>query len=200
MSASVAENTATIANLLDAFGGESNATARYTAYAAKADRDGWLGVGSLFRATARAEQIHAANHARAIRQLGSMAHCEVHQVEIRSTLENLRVALGGEQFEIDTMYPAFIEVAKTTGNSVALRTFTWACEAEKTHARLYREAMALVEAGLKESWVGKERNFYVCPVCGYTSASREEHELCPVCNLARDRFEIVGEPESFIAG
>ena len=63
------ENATTIANLLAAFDGESNANAKYVAFATKADADGWHGAASLFRAAAQAEQIHAANHARVIRQL-----------------------------------------------------------------------------------------------------------------------------------
>jgi rubrerythrin len=66
MPAIAAENAITVQNLLAAFEGESNAHAKYTAFAAKADEDGLHGAASLFRAAARAEQIHAANHARVI--------------------------------------------------------------------------------------------------------------------------------------
>lgn len=191
MTATVAEATTTIANLVDAFSGESNAHARYLSFAAKADADGWHGVASLFCAAALAEQTHAGNHARVIKQMGGTARCEIHRAEIRSTLENLRVALGGEQFEIETMYPEFITVAEAVHNDAAIRTFTWALEAEKTHARLFAEAIALVEAGNKESWAGSPRDFYVCTVCGYTSESPDEHELCPVCNLSWKKFETI---------
>src|ERR1035438_9922283 len=72
-----AENETTIQNLLAAFEGESNAHAKYIAFAVKADQDGILGAASLFRAAGRAEQIHAANHARVIKQLGGEAKCVV---------------------------------------------------------------------------------------------------------------------------
>ena len=191
MPAIAPENTVTVQNLLAAFEGESNAHAKYTAFAVKADADGLQGAASLFRAAARAEQIHAANHARVIKQLGGEATCEIHAVDVKTTLENLKAALGGEQYEIDTMYPGFLEEATARGNTAAIRTFTGALEAEKTHARLYGEAIALLQAGKKDSWIGAVREFYVCPVCGYTSEIEEEHERCPVCNCPWERFEII---------
>jgi rubrerythrin len=186
-----AENTVTVQNLLAAFEGESNAHAKYTAFAAKADADGVHGAASLFRAAARAEQIHAANHARVIKQLGGEATCEIHAAEVKGTLENLKTALGGEQYEVDTMYPGFLAEATASNNKAAMRTFHGALEAEKTHARLYGEAIALLQAGKKDSWIGTARDFYVCPVCGYTSETEEEHERCPVCNCPWEKFEII---------
>ena len=191
MSAIAAENAITVQNLLAAFEGESNAHAKYTAFAAKADTDGLHGAASLFRAAARAEQIHAANHARVIGILGGQAEAEIHPVEVKSTLENLKAALNGEQYEIDTMYPGFLQEATERKNTAAIRTFHGALEAEKTHARLYAEAIALLAAGKKDSWIGEARDFYVCPLCGYTSETEEEHERCPVCNCPWERFEII---------
>jgi rubrerythrin len=191
MSAIAAENAITVQNLLAAFEGESNAHAKYTAFAAKADTDGLHGAASLFRAAARAEQIHAANHARVIGILGGQAEAEIHPVEVKSTLENLKAALNGEQYEIDTMYPGFLQEATERKNTAAIRTFHGALEAEKTHARLYAEAIALLAAGKKDSWIGEARDFYVCPICGYTSETEEEHERCPVCNCPWERFEII---------
>jgi rubrerythrin len=186
-----AETAVTVQNLLTAFDGESNAHARYTAFAVKADADGLHGAASLFRAAGRAEQIHAANHARVIKQLGGEAVCAIHAVEVKSTLENLKAALGGETYEIDTMYPGFLEEAAEHKNTAAIRSFTGALEAEKTHARLFGEAIALLVGGKKDTWIGEARDFYVCPVCGYTSETEEEHEHCPVCNCPWERFEII---------
>jgi rubrerythrin len=186
-----AGNEVTIKNLLAAFEGESNAQARYAAFAARADEDGLHGAASLFRAAGSAEQIHATNHARVIKQLGSEAMCEIHPIEIRTTLENLEAAHSGEQYEVDTMYPEFLAEATARGLSSAVRTFTGALEAEKTHARLYGEAIALLQGGKTDSWIGSAREFYVCPVCGYTSETEEEHERCPVCNCPWERFEII---------
>jgi rubrerythrin len=186
-----AENATTVQNLMAAFEGESNAHAKYTAFAVKADAEGLGGIASLFRAAARAEQIHANNHARVIGQLGGHAECAIHPVAVQGTLENLKVALGGENYEIDTMYPGFLVEANQRQNKAAIRTFTWALEAEKTHSRLYGEAIALLEAGKQDSWIGAARDFYVCTACGYTSESPDEHDRCPVCNLPWEKFEIV---------
>ena len=191
MSLVAAENTATVQNLRTAFEGESNAHAKYTAFAIKADQEEFHGAASLFRAAARAEQIHSTNHARVIRMLGGHAEAEIHPVEVKSTLENLKAALGGEQYEIDSMYPDFLEEATAGKNTAAIRTFTGALEAEKTHARLYGEAIALLVGGKKDAWIFAARDFYVCPVCGYTSDTEEEHERCPVCNCPWDKFEII---------
>lgn len=185
------ENETTIKNLLAAFEGESNAHAKYMKFAENADAEGLHGAASLFRAAGRAEEIHAANHARVIKQLGGEAKCEIHPAEVKSTLENLKTALNGEQYEIDVMYPEFLAEATAHDNKAAIRTFTGAMEAEKTHARLYGEAIVLLEAGDTKSWIGTTREFYVCPVCGYTSETEEEHERCPVCNCPWERFEII---------
>ena len=191
MSDQVLEKTDTIANLLAAYEGESNAHSKYVVFAAKADAEGWRGAASLFRAAARAEEIHAANHARVIKQLRGEAKCQIHPVEVKSTLENLKTALAGEQYEIDTMYPAFIAEAAGIDVALAKRSFTWAMEAEKTHARLYAEAIELVEKGLKDSWPASSCDFYVCAACGYTTMTPEQQERCPVCNLAIDKFEVI---------
>ena len=186
-----AENTYTVENLLAAYEGESNASAKYTAFAAKADAEGWHGAASLFRAAARAEHIHATNHARVIKQLGGDATCVIHPVQVSSTLENLKAALAGETYEFETMYPNFLAEAREHDNKAAIRTMDFALEAEKTHARLYSEAIVLVEAGKKDAWVSAARDFYVCPVCGYTSEDPNEHDHCPVCNALWEKFEVI---------
>jgi rubrerythrin len=191
MQAIAEQNATTVQNLLTAFEGESNAHAKYLAFAVKADADGWLGAASLFRAAGRAEQIHAANHARVIKQLGGEAKCTIHRVEVNTTLENLKTALAGEQYEVATMYPGFLAEAEERKNTAAIRTFKGALEAEKTHARLYGEAIALLAGDKKDSWIATTRTFYVCPVCGYTSETEKEHERCPVCNCPWERFESI---------
>lgn len=184
------ENATTVKNLLAAFEGESNAFAKYASFAVKADQEGFHGVASLFRAASCAEQIHASNHARVIKQLGGEAKAEVHSAEVKDTLSNLKTALAGENYEIDSMYPEFLSEATARDNKAAIRTFHGALEAEKTHSRLYGEAIALVEAGKKESWISTARDFYVCAVCGYTS-EKIEQERCPVCNYAWEKFLVI---------
>jgi rubrerythrin len=180
------ENETTIRNLLSAYEGESNAHAKYTSFAVRADGEGLHGAACLFRAVARAEQIHANNHARVIRELGGEPAVIIHPVEVRSTLENLDEARVGERYEIDSMYPEFLREAKRHNNTAAVRTFEWALEAERTHARLFSEAIAVLESG----WLIAARSFYVCAVCGYTS-EMPEGDRCPACNLHWEEFEII---------
>ncbi len=85
------------------------------------------------------------------------------------------------------MYPPFIQDAEAEGERRALRSFSYAWEVEKTHESLYREALALLEAGKKEE---DEYDYYVCPVCGHTH-KRNAPEVCPVCGAPGSRFEKV---------
>jgi len=136
-----------ISDLLAAYESEINAHARYKAYAAKAESEGLKGAASLFRAAARAEQIHASNHARVIRHMGGEIEAEIQPFRVKSTLENLKSALGGEQREIDSLYPEFLVHATSQVDTHAMRSFQWAMESEKTHARLYEDAVATAESG-----------------------------------------------------
>jgi len=181
------ENEVTLRNLQAAYEGESNAHAKYASFSVKADAEGLHGAASLFRAVARAEQIHANTHARAIRQLGAEPTATIHPIHAKSTLENLNEARSGERYEIDSMYPEFIREAKGHNNTAALLSLEWALEAEKTHARLFSEAVAVLDSG----WLIAGRTFYVCSACGYTSETPES-DRCPTCNLLWEKFEVIG--------
>jgi rubrerythrin len=157
--------------LKEAFAGESQANRKYLAFAAKADKEGFLQAARLFRAAAQAETVHAHAHLRALKG-------------IRSTKENLTEAIAGETHEFKSMYPAMIGIAQMEGNKEAERTFHYANEVEKIHARLYQQMYDNIDAS-KESY-----SYYVCPVCGYT-AEKEVPETCPVCGTKGKMFEKV---------
>ncbi len=157
--------------LKEAFAGESQANRKYLAFAAKADQEGYPQAARLFRAAAEAETVHAHNHLRALKG-------------IRGTRENIEEAIGGETHEFKTMYPAMIEAAKAEGNKDAERTFTFANEVEKIHAKLYQQMLASLAAG------GETYAYWVCPVCGYT-AEKEAPETCPVCSAKGKMFKKV---------
>ena len=182
------ENENAVSNLLQAYESELNAHARYKAYAVKAEAEGILGAASLFRAAARAEQIHAGNHARVIRHRGGEIEAEIRPFRVKSTLENLKTALGGEQNEIDSLYPTFLVHATSQLDTAAMRSILWAMESEKTHARLYQDAVASMEAG--PGWTKDQLDFYVCTLCGYTARSQEA-DNCPACNFVWERFEVI---------
>jgi rubrerythrin len=180
----------TIENLLAAYQGELNARARYLAFADRADEDGFSGIASLFRAAARAEQIHAHNQARVLRQLGAEARAELIACRVHDTLENLKIALSGEKYEIEAMYPAFIDEARAAINSNAARCFEWSLEAEKGHARLCAEALDLFQTNQMESWIRSARDFFVCPVCACTSEHKTD-DNCGICQYPADRLETI---------
>lgn len=172
----------TLANLQEAFNGESNAHARYTAFAEKADAEGYTKAASIFRAAARAESIHAENHAKVIRSLGAEPKADVVTPTVKTTAENLKAAIEGESYERDTMYPEFIAAAKSEGVKDAVRSFNFAAEAEAGHAALYTDALASLD-----QMTGKPLTLYVCPSCGRTVLGLEGSK-CPVCYTENEKF------------
>ncbi len=156
-------------DLMAAFAGESQANRKYLAFAKKADDEGYAQVARLFRAAAAAETVHALTH---FRTAG----------EIKSTEENLKAAVAGEHYENSEMYPAFMKDAEAEGDAKALKSFTWANEAEKVHEMLYREALETLGKP------GDTYDYYICPICGYTHA-RTAPEKCPVCGTLGSKFE-----------
>ena len=183
-SAPKAAFTKTLENLQAAYNGESNARAKYLKFAAKADEEGYFGIASLFRAAARAEQIHAENHARVIQALGATPVATIEVPEIKTTALNLKHAISGEEYERDVMYPGFIAEAKHSGNKAAVRTFELAMAAEDEHARLYTEALQHLETKRART------DYYVCTICGFTTPDGN-FARCQVCNNPKERFEVI---------
>lgn len=174
--------TKTMSNLQAAFNGESNAHARYLEFANKAAAEGYGPVASLFRAAARAEEIHAANHAAVIKKLGGTPQAKIEKTVAKSTRENLEVAIKGETYEKDTMYPEFLREARAASNRDAVQTFNYAKSAEIEHAKLYADALKNL-ASLK----GKAVTYYVCTVCGFTTA-KVDFSKCPSCFSPKEKY------------
>ncbi len=177
---------ATINNLQAAFDGESNAAARYAAFAAEADSKGFAKAGSLFRAAGKAEEIHARNHSDVIRKMGAEPKAIVKTPEFGTTAENLRRAIEGETYERDTMYPDFIRQARDAGNAAAVRTMNLARSAEAEHARLYQQALGELDGGASVA-----TTYFVCPVCGFTASGMDGMSKCPACFTEKERFIVV---------
>ena len=154
-------------NLKEAFAGESQANRKYLAFAKQAEKEGYPQAAKLFRAAAEAETVHAHAH---LRTLG----------EIKTTAENLKAAVSGETFEFKSMYPDMIKAAEAEGNKAALRSFTFANEVEKIHAKLYQKALDNLDSL-------PEADYYVCSVCGYTCED-EAPDTCPVCSAKGKAF------------
>lgn len=156
----------TLENLMAAFAGESQANRKYTAYAKKAEAEGKVNAAKLFRAAADAETLHA------------LKEFEV-AGNIKSTSENLEDAVAGETYEFESMYPEFIKVAEEEGNKDAVRIFTYAMEAEKVHAQLYKEALENIDNE-------EEVFYYLCPVCG--NIEKVTPEKCNICGVPGSKF------------
>ena len=160
-------------NLKAAFAGESQANRRYLFFAAKAEKEGHPQIARLFRAAAEAETVHARNHLEAMDG-------------IRSTRDNLGVAIEGEHHEFTEMYPSFIEQAKAEGNDRAQTSFDYANKVEKIHHGLYQKTLKALEAGQSL----RDEPYFVCQVCGNTIAG-EAPERCPICGAPRKMFKRV---------
>jgi rubrerythrin len=172
----------TLENLQAAFNGESNANSRYLAFAKKADEEGYGKVASLFRAAARAEQVHLERHGEMIKKMGAVPNAVIETPNVKTTAENIQAAMEGETYEYSKMYPEFLVKAQTDKNEDAIDSFEDAEKAEGIHAGLYKEALANLK-----SWKGMGKNFYVCPVCGNVMENMKMKN-CPICGMARKQY------------
>ncbi len=175
----------TASHLRSAFGGESMAHMRYLAWADKAKQDGFDNIGRLFTAVAEAERVHATNHFTVLRDIGGDHLVPAGGVfGFAETADNLQGAWDGEDFEIREMYPAYLEVAEAQQEKGAVRTFTYALEAEKLHRDLYGMARESVLDG-KDLAIGPA---HICQVCGHTSTGDAPPDTCPICGVKAEKF------------
>lgn len=172
----------TLDNLMAAYNGESNANARYLAFAAKADEEGYGKVASLFRAAARAEQVHFEHHAAIIKELGGTPAAKMETPVVKTTGENLEEALKGENYEATVMYPEFLAKAKKDKIANAVDAFEDAKAAEAVHADWYKKALANIDA-----WKGAKLDLYVCPECGNV-VDVLPGSACPICMTDTKEF------------
>jgi rubrerythrin len=176
----------TAANLRSAFGGESQAHMRYKIWADVAEKEGFANVAKLFRAVSFAEQIHATGHFSVLKDdKGASVVTSMAGFGIGRTQENLENALEGETFEIQEMYPTYKNTAEFQAEKSAERSFLWALETEKEHAKLFLKAKEAVEKKQDSAF----KMIYVCRVCGYTYES-EPPQKCPLCGAPREKMEV----------
>lgn len=172
--------------LTSAFGGESMAHMRYLIFAEVAEKENLPNVARLFKAIAYAGYVHARNHYNILKGLNE-------DVKVVAgapfgpgrTSKNLELAIRGENFEVEEMYPIYVEIARAQGEKDAERSFKWALEAEKLHSKLYSEAKKFVDKG--KDWP-LEYNVWICPVCGHTYVGSDPPEKCPVCGAPKNRY------------
>lgn len=176
-------------NLINAFGGESQAHMRYLHFADTADEQGLFDIARLFRAVAHAEFVHAGDHYRELKHLdGGFVANSMAAFGPGDTKKNLDLAIAGETFEIEEMYPVYIQVAKFQGEKGAELSFKWAFGTERGHKALFEKAKASLEKG-SDAQLGPIR---VCEVCGYTLEG-DVPDRCPLCNVSSDEFQTFAE-------
>ncbi|MBM4355177.1 MAG: rubrerythrin family protein [Deltaproteobacteria bacterium] len=185
------KGTRTEKNLLGAFAGESQARNRYTYFAKQAKKDGFEQIAAIFEETANHEKEHAKRF---------FAMLEGGDVEITATfpagvvgttLENLKAAAMGENYEWTDMYPEFARIAREEGlNDVAI-LFEKVSRAEAYHESRYKKLAANIEAG--SVFKKGEKVTWRCRNCGYTHEGQHAPASCPACAHAQAHFEMVDD-------
>jgi rubrerythrin len=167
----------TEANLMAAFAGESQARNKYTYYASKARKEGYVQISNIFLETAGNEKEHA-----------ELWFKQLHGGEIASTAENLKDAASGENYEWTDMYKGFAETARTEGFTEIARLFESVGEIERHHEERYRKLLKNVQDG--EVFQRKEKQIWICTNCGHIHEGPAAPNKCPTCAHPQDYFEI----------
>ena len=179
-----AKPTKTIENLKSAIIGETTASAKYFAYSEKAKAEGFTKIALLFQATSKSEAIHANNHKAVLAELGEKMDEFTPEYSVKTTKENLKDAIEGETYEVNTMYPEFLKTGKDENVNLALISFNYAYQTEKKHAELYKNALSQIEKGSDVSMADK---YFVCSTCGNTYA-KEAPARCGISMTSKDKF------------
>ena len=175
----------TIANLKEAFKGESTASAKYAAYADQAKKEGFLQIGIMFSATSKAEAIHAENHKKVLEKMGQKLVPVKPDFVVKSTRENLEDAIKGETYEMTTMYPGFIAAAKAESATDAVKSLRWAMDTEKKHQLMYQAALTALNGKLTHTL---PKIYWVCPKCGNTYNEIKPEASCSFCSTSNTKF------------
>lgn len=178
-------------NLLTAFAGESQARNRYTYFASQAKEEGFVQIQSIFEETANQEKEHAKRLFKFLEGGEVEISASFPAGVIGSTLENLKAAAAGENYEHTEMYPGFAKVANEEGFNVIAAVFTSIAVAEKQHEKRYNDLAANIEAD--RLFKRDTEVVWRCRNCGYLHTGKEAPEECPACAHPQAHFELLGE-------
>lgn len=170
----------TESNLWAAFAGESQARNKYTYYAAKAKKEGYVQIANLFEETANNEKEHA-----------KIWFKLLHDGDIPDTVTNLEDAAAGENYEWTDMYDGFAKIAREEGFDKIAYLFEMVGKIEKEHEERYRKLVANIKDGLVFSREGDA--IWQCANCGHIVVGKKAPELCPVCSHPKSYFQIRAE-------
>ena len=174
------KGTQTEANLAAAFAGESQARNKYTYFASKAKKEGYVQIAAIFEETAKNEQEHA-----------KMWFKLLNGGAIGSTAENLKEAAEGENYEWTDMYAGFAKTAREEGFNEIADLFDGVAAIEKEHEERYKKLLANVEGGLVFSKEGDV--IWQCSNCGHIVIGKKAPEVCPVCAHPQAYFQVKAE-------
>ena len=178
-------------NILTALAGESQARNRYTYFASKAKKDGYVQISTIFEETANQEKEHAKRLFKLL-EGGEVAITGSFPAGvIGTTLENLQESAGGENYEHTIMYPEFAKTAMEEGFKDVAAIFMAIAVAEKQHEKRYNELAANIEAG--RVFKREESTTWRCRNCGYIHEGTEAVDECPACAHKQAHFELLGE-------
>ena len=164
--------TETIENMQSAYKGEKTATAKYQAFSAKAEAEGYHLIALLYNAVSAAENIHARNHRAVIEDAGVAVPEITPEYSVKTTKENLEEDVNGEAYEAKTMYPDFLKTAETANNQTAFLSLSYAMKTEQKHKYFFEQALGDLNSNTLNSLPSK---YAVCPVCGNTYTNAPKH-------------------------
>lgn len=185
------KGTQTEKNILAAFAGESQARNRYTFFASKAKKEGYEQIHGIFLETSDNEKEHAERLFKFLEGGDAEVQASFPAGIIGSTMDNLKAAAGGENYEHTTMYPEFANTADEEGFPEVAETMRAIAGAEKQHEKRY---LGLLN-NLNNNTVFKRDEVvkWKCRNCGYIHEGTEPPEECPACAHPKSYYELLGE-------
>ena len=174
------KGTKTEENLKKAFAGESQARNKYTYYASKAKKDGYEQIAAIFEETAGNEKEHA-----------KLWFKYLHNGEVPTTVDNLKDAADGENYEWTDMYETFAKEAEEEGFEELAIKFRQVGEIEKHHEERYRKLLKNIDDQVVFS--KDDEKIWICRNCGHIVIGKYAPEVCPVCNHPQSYFEVKAE-------
>jgi len=181
----------TARNLLISFSGESQARNRYTYFASKARKDGYIQIADIFLETAGQECEHALRFFKFFNGGELEITWSFPAGVIKSTYENLIASADGERYEHTEMYPGFAKIAREEGFERAAETWEAISVAERQHEKRYRDIAGNIKADRVFSRA--EEVVWRCRNCGYLHTGKEAPDKCPACVHPQGYFELLGE-------
>jgi rubrerythrin len=178
-------------NILTAFAGESQARNRYTYFASKAKKEGFVQISAIFEETAGQEKEHAKKLFKLLKGGEVEVQASFPAGVIGSTAENLKASAGGEHHEWEIMYPEFAVTAREEGFEAIATLFEAIAVAEKHHEERYLAFLANIES---DTVFKKDKKVvWVCRNCGYTHDGESAPDVCPACAHPRAHFEVAAK-------